>query len=76
MFGGVSFMVEGAMAVAVGPDGLMVRVDRAERESLLDRPGVAEQRMGERVMGGWVRVDAGALAEDAVLREWVGRVVA
>ncbi|MDO3645565.1 TfoX/Sxy family protein [Nocardia mangyaensis] len=77
MFGGLAFLVGGNMAVAVtGEDGLMVRVDRAEFDALLDAPIATPMMMGAREMTGWILVTPAALDDDAVLREWVGRGVA
>ena len=39
MFGGLAFLVDGAMAVAVsGGEGLLLRIDPDERDELLDEP--------------------------------------
>jgi TfoX/Sxy family transcriptional regulator of competence genes len=77
MFGGLAFLVAGRMVVAAsGRGGAMVRVDRAEREALLARPGVEVVEMGGgREMRGWVRVRTDGLA-DGTLRAWVQRGVA
>ncbi|MET9213082.1 MULTISPECIES: TfoX/Sxy family protein [unclassified Nocardia] len=76
MFGGLAFLVGGNMAVAAsGKGGLMVRVDRAEGESLIDGQSVAPMVMGGREMVGWLRVATAAVEDDAVLREWVERGV-
>ena len=78
MFGGLAFLVGGAMAVAVsGAGGLMVRVDPAEVDALLARPGVEQVQMGSRSpMRGWVLVRDEALGDDAALAGWVRRGVA
>lgn len=74
MFGAVSFMVGGAMAVAVnGDESLLVRVDPAEDAVLLERPHAHRAEMGAgRSMGpGWIRVDEAGLREDAALDGWL-----
>ena len=77
MFGGLAFLLGGHMAVAVsGQGGLMVRVDPAQTETLLEEPGAAPFEMRGRPMSGWLRVSADALDDDAVLLSWAGRGLA
>ena len=75
MFGGLAFLLGGSMGVCVsGQGGLMVRVDPADAPTLLEQPGVEPVRMGARgAVRGWVRVADDAVADDAVLAEWVRR---
>ena len=76
MFGGLAFLVGGNMAVAAsGQGGILVRVDPAETERLLDEPGAGEMDMGRGPMKGWLRVTGDVLDDDAVLAAWVGRGV-
>ncbi|WP_280266865.1 TfoX/Sxy family protein [Nocardia wallacei] len=76
MFGGLSFMVGGNMAVAAsGKGGLLVRVDPAEVDRLVDGELVAPMVMGGRSMNNWLRVDIELLADDEALREWIDRGV-
>ncbi len=57
MFGGVGFMIHGHMAVAANSGGgMMVRVDPATVEDLLDPPAVDLFDMGGRTMAGWLKV--------------------
>jgi TfoX/Sxy family transcriptional regulator of competence genes len=73
MFGGLAFLVSGHMAVAASArGGLLVRVDPAEMDHLLDEPGTAPMTMGRRgPMNGWLHVTAGAVTDDACLERWV-----
>ncbi|MDO5738988.1 MAG: TfoX/Sxy family protein [Ornithinimicrobium sp.] len=74
MFGVLSLMVDGAMAVAAHKDGsLLVRVDPAEDARLLRHPEASRAEMGAgRSMGaGWIRVEATALDADAALIGWL-----
>ena len=74
MFGGLAFLAGGNMAVAVsGQGGLMVRVEPGETEALLGEPGASEFEMKGRPMKGWLRVDAAAVDDDAVLERWAER---
>src|SRR4051794_32499566 len=79
MFGGLAFLVDGAMAVAAGGQGsLMVRCDPARSEELVAADGVTRMVMRGRAMDGWLRVEAGVLEDEDELRRWVatGRDVA
>ncbi|TQJ51371.1 TfoX/Sxy family protein [Phycicoccus sp. SLBN-51] len=77
MFGGLAFLVEGHMAVAAsGQGGLMVRVDPATSEELVDGVLVERVVMRGREMDGWLRVASAAVDDDEALREWVVRGVA
>jgi TfoX/Sxy family transcriptional regulator of competence genes len=74
MFGGLGFMLDGHMAVAAGSSGaLMVRVDPAEGEQLLDGDTVRPMEMRGREMTGWLLVAHDALTDDARLEQWVNR---
>ncbi|PXX69044.1 TfoX/Sxy family transcriptional regulator of competence genes [Nocardia tenerifensis] len=76
MFGGLSFLIGGNMAVAAsGQGGLLVRVDPKESDELLAHEFVEPMVMGGREMAGWLRVTPEAADDDAVLREWVDRGV-
>lgn len=40
MFGGICFMLNGNMALAASPNGLLVRVGKEGNDAALERPGV------------------------------------
>lgn len=74
MFGGLSFMIDGGMAVAARTDGdLLVRVDPAAYDELLQQ-GAMPAFMGTgRPMGrGWISVPGARIAEESQLAYWVG----
>lgn len=72
MFGGLAFLVEGAMAVAVsGSGGLMVRCAPAVADELVGRDGVARMVMQGRELAGWVLVDPATLDAAPALAEYV-----
>lgn len=76
MFGGLAFLVGGNMAVAAsGQGGLLVRVDPAESDALLDEAGVEPMVMRGRPMAGWLRVEADVVATAPQLEAWVRRGV-
>lgn len=77
MFGGLAFLVNGNMAVAVrGSGGLLVRVAPAEHDGLLSEPGAETMVMRGRPLTGWLTVAAEQCVDDAVLSRWVKRGVA
>jgi TfoX/Sxy family transcriptional regulator of competence genes len=73
MFGGLAFLVHGNMAVgASSQGGLLLRIDPALADSLVDGQHVRRFEMRGREMDGWLRVDVEALTADDELRSWVG----
>lgn len=77
MFGGLGFMADGHMAVAVsGRDLMMIRADAQTEDRLLDRDGIEQTFMRGRPMSGWLDVDGTVTADDDALRELVGGAVA
>jgi hypothetical protein len=76
MFGGLAFLIDGNMAVAAsGRGGLLVRVNPAETDSLVDGDRVTPMIMRRREMRGWLYVDAAAVATAGQLERWVARGV-
>jgi hypothetical protein len=69
MFGGIAWMVNTHMAAAIVGDDLLARVGAAGHKAALAR-GAQEMRMGERTMGGFVRV-RGENLDDHALDEWL-----
>ena len=70
MFGGLAFLVHGNMAVAAsGRGGILVRVDPAESERLVETTAAEEMVMRGRSMAGWLRVEPA----DGELPRWVER---
>jgi TfoX/Sxy family transcriptional regulator of competence genes len=77
MFGGLAFLINGNMSVAVsGQGGLLVRVDPAETETLLAKPHARPLEMRGREMQGWLRVDPEGVRTKRQLEPWVRRGVA
>jgi TfoX N-terminal domain len=72
MFGGLSFLIGGHIAVGVsGSGGLLMHVESQDTEALLALPHVEPFVMRGRAMHGWVRVAAEGLADDSELQRWV-----
>jgi TfoX/Sxy family transcriptional regulator of competence genes len=76
MFGGLAFLVGGHLAVAASREGgLLVRVDPAQADRLLEAAEVSPMEMRGREMHGWLRVGAGGVRTKRQLDRWVGRAV-
>lgn len=76
MFGGLAFLVNGNMSVAVsGQGGLLVRVPKDDRDKMLRRDHVSPMVMAGRDVRGWVRVDAAGVRTKRQLQGWVTRGV-
>ncbi len=74
MFGGLSFLLGGNLAVAVSSrGGLLVRVGQDAFDEALERPGTSPMEMGGRLMKGWVFVASKELGTKRRLGAWVGR---
>lgn len=72
MFGGLAFLVHGNMAVSASSQGgLLLRIDPAQAESLVEQQHVRRFEMRGREMDGWLRVDVESLETDDQLRRWV-----
>jgi hypothetical protein len=76
MFGGLAFLVGGHMAVAASREGgVLLSVDRAETDALLDKPHTRPMVMRGRDLEGWLRVDPEGLRTKRQLTAWVKRGV-
>jgi TfoX/Sxy family transcriptional regulator of competence genes len=76
MFGGLAFLIGGNMAVAAsGQGGILVRVDPDESDALVAATAASPMEMRGRQMPGWLRLEAGEVASDNALAQWVERGV-
>ena len=71
MFGGMAFMVQGNMALAIDKDRLMVRVGPHRYEASLKRPHAGPMDMTGRPMRGFVVVQPEGLDNKESLQDWV-----
>ncbi|MFJ6391117.1 TfoX/Sxy family protein [Streptomyces sp. NPDC091972] len=71
MFGSITFLYRGNLAVGVTGDDLMVRIGPDATDAALARPGTRPCDMTGRPMRGWVLVAGSAVTEDEALRAWV-----
>jgi TfoX/Sxy family transcriptional regulator of competence genes len=77
MFGGLAFLVNGNMAVAVSSKGgLLLRVEPAHTNALAKKPHAEPFEMRGKPMRGWLRVDADGVKTDKSLKAWVDLSVA
>lgn len=75
MFGGLSYMVRGAMGVGVLGEKLVVRASPDDAERYLTEPHVRPMDFTGKPMKGWLYVDAQAVRDDASMQRWVDRSV-
>src|SRR3954464_5448385 len=76
MFGGLAFLINGNMSVAVSSrGGLMVRVPPDQTERLLTRDHVQPMVMAGRETRGWLRVSGDGVKTKRQLQSWVSRGV-
>ncbi len=72
MFGGLSFLVDGNLAVTVsGQGGMLVRVGATQAGAMIELGPAELAVMGKRVMRQWVRVAVEHVVSDEVLQTWV-----
>lgn len=76
MFGGLAFLINGNMSVAVsGQGGLLVRVPREDTDKLVERAHVSSMVMAGREARGWLRVEDAGVQTKRQLDSWVTRGV-
>src|SRR5690242_1627773 len=71
MFGGVAYMVNGAMCVGVMGERLVARASDADAERYLEEPGVRPMDFTGKPMKGWLYVEGPSLDADETLARWV-----
>ncbi|MEP6845720.1 MAG: TfoX/Sxy family protein [Panacibacter sp.] len=71
MFGGLCFMVRDKMCVGVEKDRLMVRLDPARFDEVIEMEGCTAMDFTGKVMKGFVFVGEGAVATKKKLDYWV-----
>jgi TfoX/Sxy family transcriptional regulator of competence genes len=72
MFGGLAFLIGGNMAIAAsGQGGLLVRVDPASSDTLVETTPARVAEMRGREMPGWLRVESDDVPTLPQLARWV-----
>ena len=71
MFGGLCFMVNDKMCVGVEKERLMVRIDPAIYEEVIEKEGCKPMDFTGKIMKGYVFVDIEALNTKKKLEYWI-----
>jgi TfoX/Sxy family transcriptional regulator of competence genes len=71
MFGGLCFMVNDKMCVGVESERMMLRIDPAKYEEVIEMEGCKPMDFTGRVMKGFVFVDAAVLNTKKKLEYWI-----
>ena len=71
MFGGLCFMVDHKMCIGVERDRMMVRLDPARYEEVLEKEGCSPMDFTGKPMRGYVFVDKDVLRTQKQLNYWV-----
>ncbi|HMU47663.1 MAG TPA: TfoX/Sxy family protein [Chitinophagaceae bacterium] len=71
MFGGLCFMVNDKMCVGVEKERLMVRLDPAKYDEVMEKEGCKPMDFTGKVMKGFVFVDANVLNTKKKLEYWI-----
>ena len=76
MFGGIGFLLNGNLLVAVRKDSLLVRLGPEQGKEALSEPHVSEFKItGRGTMKGWVVVSLEGVDADDQLKDWIQRAV-
>jgi TfoX/Sxy family transcriptional regulator of competence genes len=76
MFGGLCFMVNDKMCIGVEKERLMVRLDPAVYDEVMEKDGCHPMDFTGKIMKGYVFVDADVVNTKAQLNYWVGLALA
>jgi len=76
MFGGLCFMVDDKMCIGVNTGRMMVRLDPAIYEAVLEQEGCTPMVHGGRMMKGYVYVSESALTTKKKLEYWINLALA
>ena len=72
MFGGITFLMNGHMLISASrKGGVLVHVGKDDNDEALSRPGATQMVHGDRVMRGFIWVDADETEDDDTLRDWI-----
>jgi TfoX/Sxy family transcriptional regulator of competence genes len=76
MFGGLCFMLNGNMLMGTFRGGLMARVSKDTHAEAMCMPGASAMTMKDRVMEGFILIDADSVEDNAALQRWVDMALA
>jgi TfoX/Sxy family transcriptional regulator of competence genes len=74
MFGGIGFMLDGNLVVAVSKRGLLLRVGKERHKAALARTGARPMEMRGRIIEGYIHVEPAMLTSRA-LQDWLDEAV-
>lgn len=72
MFGGLCFMVNDKMCIAVETTRLMIRFNPEKTNEIMEKAGTSPMDFTKKIMKGYVYVDVSALKTQKNLEYWVG----
>src|SRR4029078_8005335 len=72
MFGGLCFMVNDKMCMGVEKERLMVRLDPAKYDEVMEKEGCKPMNFTGKIMKGYVFVDIDVLNTKKELEYWIG----
>ena len=76
MFGGLCFMLNGNMLMGTFRGGLMARVSKDAHAEALKIPGASAMTMKDRVMKGFILIEAESVEDDEALQRWANMALA
>jgi TfoX/Sxy family transcriptional regulator of competence genes len=71
MFSGIAFMVDEKLCIAVRCDNIMLRIDPAIHDELVEKPGCSSMIMKRKDLDGYVVVEESALDSKKQLNYWI-----
>jgi TfoX/Sxy family transcriptional regulator of competence genes len=71
MFSGIAFMVDEKLCIAVRGDNIMLRIDPALHDELVEKPGCSPMIMKGKDLDGYVIVDESVLDTKKQLNYWI-----
>jgi TfoX/Sxy family transcriptional regulator of competence genes len=71
MFSGIAFMVDEKLCIAVRNDNIMLRIDPALQDELVEQPGCSAMIMKGKDLDGYVVVDESVLGTKKQLNYWI-----
>src|SRR5947209_2293968 len=76
MFGGLAFLINGNMTIAVSAQGgILVRINPSHSKEILESTSAKMMEMRGRSMPGWVRVSSEYIQDDSSLSKWIERAL-
>ena len=71
MFSGIAFMIDEKLCIAVRGDNIMLRIDPALHDELVEKPGCSAMIMKGKDLDGYVVVDKSVLDTKKQLNYWI-----